>query len=643
MGNNNRRAFGFALKPAALKRASENIRLGITPKLDESIPVAVGASGTTPANAGIAANAVNAALTSLANTFDANDIDNVLILRWRSMEQDPLVAEVLNMIVNSAIVYDNGQQPVYIDIASRAKLSAFKKKQIVQEFTNVLTLLNFQTDGARLFRRWYVDSRLVYQKIVNPERSTDGIIELRRIEPQLVKRIRLTNVVNNPDTHGITLYGNANEAFYLIKQGGFIGQAAGSSDAKSAANLFGHTSVGVDGIPTTNVDAAGWKMTHTGQPASTYKSSGLQVNNAVVGMALLVNADNICFVPSGITDFSMQVPVVVSYLSHATRPMNMYNQSMDALLMYQYARSPDRKIFHVDIGEMDTVTSDAYIQKQADNIRSRMTFDPSTGLIGAQNNVLAVQDDIFLPKRSGATSQGWTVEKLEGGDKLGDMTPVSDLLKRQFITALHAPASRLLDTNQKIQIGNTDNMERDEVQFEKFICQIQNDFSHLFFDILQTQLLLKEILTPDEWHDLRPCIKFVYRADSVFSERKEQDILSARLAMLDKIKPYILGKGDEVKLFTLEYVRKNILKQTEEEIVESESYENAIDEILAEPITEIAESETPPLAEVPNEPAPEETPIETETAPPAEPETPAEGSAEGTAGGTENTATKTPL
>lgn len=639
MGNNNRRAFGFALKPSALKRASENIRLGVTPKLDESIPVAVGASGTTPANAGIAANAVNAALTSLANTFDANDIDNVLILRWRSMEQDPLVAEVLNMIVNSAIVYDNGQQPVYIDIASRANLSSFKKKQIVQEFTNVLGLLNFQSDGARLFRRWYVDSRLVYQKIVNPERPSDGIIELRRIEPQLVKRIRLTNVVNNSETHGVTLYGNANDAFFLIKQGGFIGQAAGSSDTAAASNVFGHTSVGVDGIPTTSVDAGGWKMDHQGRPSSTYKSSGLQVNNAVVGMALLVNADNICFVPSGITDFSMQVPVIVSYLSHATRPMNMYNQSMDALLMYQYARSPDRKIFHVDIGEMDTITSDAYIQKQADNIRSRMTFDPSTGLIGAQNNVLAVQDDIFLPKRSGATSQGWTVEKLEGGAALGDMTPVSDLLKRQFIIALHAPASRLLEANQKIQIGNTDNMERDEVQFEKFICQIQNDFSHLFFDILQTQLLLKEILTPDEWHDLKPCIKFVYRADSVFSERKEQDILSSRLAMLDKIKPYIIGKGEEVKMFTIEYVRKNILKQTEEEIVESESYEAAIDEILAEPITEIAQTEVPPLAEIPNEPEPslETTPIETE--PPAEP--PAEPEATDTTA--KNTTAQTPL
>lgn len=385
---------------------------------------------------------------------------------------------------------------------SNVELSDNIKSKINLEFTNILKLLDFKNRGYDIFRRWYVDGRLYFQNIIDVEHPEKGIIELRAVDPIKIRKVRKVQKEIK----------RVNNTTVPI--------------VKKVEEYFVYTDYEVSNVATATTGHVGVKI----QP------------------------DSITYCHSGLVDQTSKR--VVGYLHKAIRPLNMLRQTEDAMVVYRIARAPERRVFYIDVGNLPKQKAEEYIKNLMTRYRNKLTYDSSTGEIKDQRNHMSMLEDYWLPRREGG--KGTEIQTLPGGQSLGEMEDVEYLLRKVY-RALNVPLTRM-EVQTGFNLGRASEITRDEVKFYKFIERLQNKFNGMFLDILKKQCILRGILTPEDWTAMCQDINVVYSKDSYFTELKENEILNERVNMLN-----VLGNYNGV-FFSTNYIRKNILKQTEEEM-----------------------------------------------------------------------------
>ena len=429
---------------------------------------------------------------------DRSDLD--LINRYRSIAQQPECDSAIEDIVNESIVSDEKGQSVSLSL-DRLNLSQTIKNKIREEFDEILRLLDFNEKGHDIFRRWYIDGRLYYHKIIDSKNTKKGIKEVRYIDPRKIKKVRNKKVEKDQRT-GLDVIRQI-EDFYLYNDKG-LDQATGTS--------------------------TGVKLT----------------------------ADSISYCPSGLID--MTRGNVLSHLNKAIKPVNQLRMIEDALVIYRISRAPERRIFYIDVGNLPKVKAEAYLKDVMNRYRNKLVYDAKTGEIRDDRNHMSMLEDFWLPRREGG--RGTEITTLPGGSNLGEIDDIQYFQKKLY-RSLNVPVSRLAEETG-FQIGRSDNITRDELKFTKFVQRLRKKFSNLFSDMLKTQLVLKGVIAIEEWPLIKELLQFDYLQDGHFTELKNAELMQNRLDMLGTIESYV------GTYFSKEYVRKHILRMSDDEIQEIE-------------------------------------------------------------------------
>jgi len=271
---------------------------------------------------------------------------------------------------------------------------------------------------------------------------------------------------------------------------------------------------------------------------------------------LKISVDSITYIHSGIIDQTTKK--VVGYLHKAIRPLNMLRQIEDAVVIYRMSRAPERRIFYVDVGNLPKQKAEQYMKDLMVRYRNKLSYDPKTGMIRDDWNHNSMLEDFWIPRREGG--RGTEITTLDGGHQLGQLEDVDYLLKKLF-RSLNVPLSRL-EAQNGFNMGRMGEITRDEVKFFKFIERLRRQFSTLFLDLLKKQCILKGIMTTADWESINQDIFFKFNKDSYFDELKDNEILKEKVDMLG-----ILSQMSGT-FFSDKYIRKQILNQTDEEMIQ---------------------------------------------------------------------------
>jgi hypothetical protein len=434
--------------------------------------------------------------------------ENQMIQHYRSMALYPEVDAAIEDIVNEAIVLDEDRKPVKLNL-DHVNLSETIKTKVYSEFNHILKLLDFSNKATDIFRRWYIDSKLFYYKKIDKKDLRKGITELVPIDPVKIKKIRKVE----------------KDKSYFSGVGPF-------APVKSIQEYYVYTDTDKDAaFPTSGT---GWKIA----------------------------PDTVAYVHSGIIDSATKR--VVGYLQKVVRPLNLLRQIEDAVAIYRISRAPERRIFYVDVGNLPKQKAEQYLREIMNRYRNKIIYDPATGQIKDERNHMSMLEDFWMPRREGG--RGTEISTLDGGQNLGQMEDVLYLQQKLF-RALGIPLSRMMGESG-FNMGRSAEITRDEVRFNKFIDRLRHRFCGIFLDLLKTQIILKGIMSEEDWNRISQDITFRFNNDSYFTELKNNDILRERIDIIAAVTPFI------GRFFSNEYIRKNLLKQTEEEMLEIDAQIN---------------------------------------------------------------------
>jgi len=424
-----------------------------------------------------------------------------LITRYREAAMYADCSTAVDEIVTEAIAGMDDEPPVEI-VLDGISLPEDIKLIIINEFKNVLKLLEFNSKGFEIFRRWYIDGRIYYQKVIDNSNPKKGILEVRNIDPRKIKKIR--EVKKDKLKSGVEVI-SAIEEYFIYNDKGLL------------------PSVGFMAQSTTN-------------------------------QGIKIATDSITYVTSGLMDIEKNV--VLSYLHKAIKPVNQLKMMEDALVIYRLARAPERRIFYIDVGNLPKIKAEQYLKDIMAKFRSKLTYDSSTGEIRDDRKFLSILEDFWLPRREGG--RGTEISTLPGGENLGQIEDINYFQNKLF-QALNVPISRL-QQQSGFNFGREAEISRDELKFAKFIGRLRKKFSELFDDLLRTQLILKAIITDNDWKDIKDKVSYKFAQDQRFSEMKNADEMRNRLEVLNSIQPYV------GLYFSKNYVMKSILRFSDEDI-----------------------------------------------------------------------------
>ena len=447
-----------------------------------------------------------------------------LIRRYREISIHPECDMAIEDIVNEAIVSNENKQAVRL-ITDSVPYSRDIKRRLEEEFTEILRLLQFNSRGHELFRRWYVDGRIYFQKIIDTETGKKGITELKYLDPRKIKKIREVRK-RRPD-------GVAPSATNLVDE---------------TMEYFLYNERGVGGA-------------------------------SLQGIKIAV--DTIAFCPSGLIDQNKNL--ILSFLHKAIKPVNQLRMIEDAAVIYRIARAPERRIFKIDVGNLPKMKAEAYLRDVMARYRNKLVYDAATGEIRDDRNYMSMLEDFWLPSREGG--RGTDISTLPGGQNLGEITDI-EYFRAKLYRSLNVPSSRL-EASTGFNLGRSTEITRDELKFTKFVQKLRKKFIELFNDILRTQLVLKGIIAEEEWPMIRDNIFYDFLQDGHFAELKQAEMLKDRIQLANDVRDYV------GKYFSVEYVRKNILKQSDQDIekIDSQIKKEIDDGIISSPADQVVDSE----------------------------------------------------
>ena len=269
-----------------------------------------------------------------------------------------------------------------------------------------------------------------------------------------------------------------------------------------------------------------------------------------------LSLDSVVYTNSGLIDNNSSM--VLSYLHKAVKPVNQLKMMEDALVIYRISRAPERRIFYIDVGNLPKIKAEQYVNDIMNKFRNKVVYDATTGEVRDNRQHLSLMEDFWMPRREGG--KGTEITTLQGGQNLGQIEDIQ-YFQNKLYQALNVPLSRL-QPNQNFSLGRSTEITREEIKFNKFIERLRKKFAVIFRDTLRVQLIAKGIIRADEWDDIGHQIRFDYQRDNHFTEMKNSEIMNNRVALLQQIDPYV------GKYYSVGWVRKNVLMQTEDEIKE---------------------------------------------------------------------------
>ena len=468
-----------------------------------------------------------------------NEFD--LIKRYREMALHPEVDGAIEDIVNEAIVSDLYDSPVEVEL-SNLNASDKLKKIIREEFKNIKEILDFDRKAHEIFRNWYVDGKLCYLKVIDQKRPQDGIQDLRYIDSLKIKYIRKEQKKDRNDY--INVRGNRDEDPSTLNP--------------QIDEYFIYT------------------------PAPAYPSNLATGGGGSKGIKIAKDAITYC--TSGLIDRNRGS--VLSYLHKAIKGLNQLRMIEDSLVIYRLSRAPERRIFYIDVGNLPKIKAEQYLKEVMYRYRNKLVYNAQTGEVRDDRKFMSMMEDFWLPRREGG--RGTEITTLPGGQNLGELSDI-EYFQKKLYRSLAVPESRIA-SDGGFNLGRSSEILRDELKFSKFVGRLRKRFAQMFNDILKTQLLLKNIITPEDWESIREHIQYDFLYDNQFAELKESELMNERLGTLATIEPYI------GKYYSNDYVRRKVLRQTDSEILEiDEQIEqeikdgiipdpNAIDPITGEPL-----------------------------------------------------------
>jgi hypothetical protein len=441
-----------------------------------------------------------------------------LIKRYREMALHPECDSAIEDVVNEAIVSDTNDSPITIELSNLNASDGIKDK-IRKEFKYILELLDFDKKSHEIYRNWYIDGRLYYHKVIDLKRPELGIQEMRYIDSLKMRYVRQAKKTDN-DKYKLSNRNVDNPMDYEFPE---------------IEEYFIYNP----------------KMTYpTGTPAPGAlggSSSGIKMSK-----------DSITYCTSGLVDRNKGS--TLSYLHKAIKSLNQLRMIEDSLVIYRLSRAPERRIFYIDVGNLPKVKAEQYLRDVMNRYRNKQVYDSATGEIRDDKKFMAMLEDFWLPRREGG--RGTEITTLPGGQNLGEITDI-EYFKKKLFRSLNVPTSRM-DGEGGFNLGRSSEILRDEVKFSKFVARLRKRFSVMFSDMLKTQLILKNIITPEDWDIMNEHIQYDFLYDNHFAELKNSELLNERITMVATAEPYV------GKYFSQDYVRRNILRQTDTEIIEQD-------------------------------------------------------------------------
>ena len=424
-----------------------------------------------------------------------NDID--LIKRYREIAQHPECDMAVEDIINEVIVSDERDTSVSVSLDKLA-ISDNIKTKIRDEFDEVMRLMNFDEKGHDIFRRWYVDGRIFYHKVIDKKNPKQGVVEVRYIDPRKIRKVRQVTKDKKP---GSTL-----------------------DIVKAVEDYF------------------------------LYNDKGLNAGQITEGIKIA--DDSITYVPSGLID--QNKGHVLSHLNKAIKPVNQLRMIEDSVVIYRISRAPERRIFYIDVGNLPKIKAEQYLKDVMNRYRNKLVYDSSSGEIRDDRNHMSMLEDFWLPRREGG--RGTEITTLQGGQNLGEIEDIK-YFQNKLYRSLNVPISRM-EAESGFSLGRASEITRDELKFTKFVQRLRKRFTPLFTDMLKAQLILKGIVTIEDWDRMKEHIQYNFLQDGHFAELKKAELMQDRINNLGSIESYI------GTFYSKEWVQKNVLNMTESEMEE---------------------------------------------------------------------------
>ena len=438
-----------------------------------------------------------------------------LIQRYRETSLVPECDIAIDDIVNECIVSDTQDRIVSLDLRD-VNLSDSIKEKMHNEFRTILSLMKFHQNSHELFRKWYVDGRIYFHKVVDSKRPQAGIQDLRNIDPMKIKKVRNVEKEKDPKTK-IDIIKKVEE-FYVFSDKGFN---------RGSANE---------------------------------------------GTTVKIAPEAISYTTSGMLDYTKNV--VVGYLHKALKTANQLSMMEDALVIYRISRAPERRIFYIDVGNLPKAKAEQYLADVMNKYSNKLVYNADTGEIKDDRRHMSMLEDFWLPRREGG--RGTEITTLPGGQNLAEIEDI-EYFKKKLYRSLNVPSSRL-EADNGFNMGRASEISRDELKFNKFTKRLQTKFARMFTDILRTQMVLKNLVSGEEFDSFKDFIYYDFATDNHFQELKEGEILRERLDILSQAESYV------GKYFSDAYIQKHILRFSEDDIerikgeIDSEGHESEEEE-----------------------------------------------------------------
>jgi hypothetical protein len=475
-----------------------------------------------------------------------------LVKRYREMALHPECDSAIEDVVNEAIVSDLNDSPVEIELSNLP--ASDKLKQIIRdEFRSIKEIMDFDRKAHEIFRNWYVDGKIFYHKVIDLKNPSAGIQEIRYIDPIKIRFIRKAEQTGQ----------NANFPASLSRSNEPI-------DIHQAPKIEEY---------------------YLYDPNSSIGSSG-SISFRNDAKSVKIAKDAITYVTSGLVDRNKQT--ILSYLHKSIKALNQLRMIEDSLVIYRLSRAPERRIFYIDVGNLPKIKAEQYLRDVMNRYRNKLVYNADTGEIKDDRKYMAMLEDFWLPRREGG--RGTEITTLPGGQNLGELADI-EYFQKKLYKSLNVPSSRIDVGGGGFNLGRSSEILRDELKFTRFVGRLRKRFSEVFNDMLKTQLILKNIVTLQDWEVLREHIQYDYVYDNHFSDLKENELRNDQLGVVAAMEPYI------GKYFSAQYIRSKVLKQSDGQMkeIDAQIQKEIKEGIIPDPNQPIDPTTGMPMQSSPNE------------------------------------------